>query len=192
MKSIIQCLFLVLFFSCKDDKSEEAFTSKPSENAIEIKHRIEEIETLSFRRTYVGHENLSDQALEELHKSNPSLTTYKSDSKIFKKLNQLNILEDADLVLSKFEGKKLEKQYLDVFKKIEVTCNYDGLFDTKIELSVKNGISKTSKIIDFKEDHIIGMLVTDIDDDDIREILIVTNYYIMNGDNFLLSIFKYK
>lgn len=117
------------------------------------------------------------------------METYDGNSEIVKKLNELNLLNGGDLVVSKFENKNFGKDYLDVDKKIEITCKYDSLSIAKIELSILN---KTTKIIDFQGGHIIGVLLRDIDNDNIKEVLIVTNYYIMNGDNFLLTILKYK
>lgn len=67
---IISFLFLLLAFSCKDGNSEESLNSNTSSNSIKIRNKIEEVETLHFRRTYVGHENLTDKELKKLYSSN--------------------------------------------------------------------------------------------------------------------------
>lgn len=192
---IIFFIFLSIIFSCcKKENNEIIDKNEVLQNRTvpKINSGIKEIESISFRRTYVGHENLSDKDLEELYKSNPSLETYNSDSKIIKKLNQINLLKNADLLLLKFEDKKLKREYLDINKNIEITCKYDSSNAAKIELSIELKNKKATKTIDFKGNHIIGILLKDIDDDNIKEVLILTNYYIMNGDNFLLTILKYK
>jgi len=190
-------LFLILFFSCKKVKTEKIFEenlkSNASQNELIIKNVIQEVKTLSFRRSYAGHENLSDQELEELYKSNPGLETYKNNSKIVEKLNQLNLLENHDLILSKFENKKIEKEYLDEDKNIEINCKYDSLNNSEINFIIKNKDKKNLETLDFnREKNIISVILKDIDDDKVKEILVLTNFYIMNGDNYLLTILKYK
>lgn len=94
-------------------------------------------------------------------------------------------------MLSEFEDKKLNSRYLDNNRKIEITCDYDSLNMSKIDLAVKNENKKDFKTLDFNGDHIIGIITKDIDDDNVKEILVLTNYYIMNGDNYLLTILKF-
>lgn len=192
---IIITLFLSLLLSCNEEKNhkifEETAKGKISQNEVKIKSGLQEIETLSFRRSYVGHENLSKKELDELYESNPSLETFDSSSKIFKKLNQLNLINIYGLVLSKFEDKKLRKGYLDDSRKIEITCNYESLNMSKIELIVKNETKKDFKTLNDNGDQIIGIILKDIDDDNMKEILVLTNYYVMNGDNYILTILKY-
>lgn len=184
-------VFLFLIFSCKN-KTEKVNFKEQSQTKIEKTGRIEEIESISFRRTYVGHENLSDKELEKLYKSNPTLETLNENSPVVKKLNNLNLLQNADLNLHKFEDKKLRKEYLDNKNKIVIECKYDSLYLSKVDFLIKNGKRNYTKTLDFNGDHIIGIILQDIDDDNVKEILILTNFYIMNGDNFILTILKYK
>ncbi|MCP9753500.1 hypothetical protein [Ferruginibacter sp. HRS2-29] len=195
MRIIIVFFASLLLFACNEQKKDKIFEQTPKDktykNEVKIKSGLQEIERLSFRRSYAGHENLSGKALEKLHTSNPALETFDSSTKIFKKLNQLNILTSFDLVLSGFKDKKLGTQYLDNNRKIEITCNYDSLTMSKIDLAVTNENKKDLKTLDFNGDHIIGIILKDIDDDNVKEILVLTNYYIMNGDNYVLTILKY-
>jgi len=192
---IITLLFLSILLSCNERKNyntfEETAKGKPLQNEVKNKSGLQEIETLSFRRSYAGHENLSNKELDELYKSNPGLETFDSSSKTFKKLNQLNLINIDGLVLSKFEDKKLRKAYLDDSREVEITCTYDSLNMSKIDLVVKNETRRDFKSLDFNGDHIIGIILKDIDDDNVEEILVLTNYYIMNGDNYILTILKY-
>jgi len=187
--------FVSLLLACNEQKkdriSEQAAKNNLSNNEVKIKSGLQEIERLSFRRSYAGHENLSGKELDELYASNPGLETVDSSTKIFKKLNQLHILNSYNLVLSEFEDKKLDSRYLDNNRKIEITCDYDSLNMSKIDLAVKNENKKDFKTLDFNGDHIIGIITKDIDDDNVKEILVLTNYYIMNGDNYLLTILKF-
>ena len=104
----------------------------------------------------------------------------------------MNLLQNADLNLHKFEDKKLRKEYLDSKNKIVIECKYDSLYLSKVDFLIKNGKRNYTKTLDFNENHIIGIILQDIDDDNVKEILILTNFYIMNGDNFILTILKYK
>jgi hypothetical protein len=184
-------VFIFLIFSCENKVDKENF-KKQSQTKIEKTVSIEKIESISFRRTYVGHENLSDKELEKLYKSNPTLETLNENSPIVKKLNNLNLLQNADLNLHKFEAKKLRKDYLDNKNKIVIECKYDSLHLSKVDFLIKNGKRNYTKTLDFNGDHIIGIILQDIDDDNVKEILVLTNFYIMNGDNFILTILKYK
>ncbi len=184
-------VFLFLIFSCKNKKEKENFKEQ-SQTKIENTGRIEEIESISFRKTYVGHENLSDKELEKHYISNPTLETLNENSPVVKQLNNLNLLQNGDLNLHKFEDKKLRKEYLDNKNKIVIECKYDSLYLSKVDFLIKNGERNYAKTLDFNGDHIIGIILQDIDDDNLKEILILTNFYIMNGDNFILTILKYK
>ncbi len=184
-------VFIFLIFSCKN-KIDKENLKKQNQTKIEKTDRIEEIESISFRRTYAGHENLSDKELEKLYKSNPTLETLNENSPIVKELNNLNLLQNADLNLLKFETKKLRKEYLDNKNKIVIECKYDSLYLSKVDFLIKNGERNYTKTLDFNGDHIIGIILQDIDNDNVKEILILTNFYIMNGDNFILTILKYK
>ena len=184
-------VFIFLIFSCKN-KIDKENLKKQNQTKIEKTDRIEEIESISFRRTYAGHENLSDKELEKLYKSNPTLETLNENSPIVKELNNLNLLQNADLNLLKFETKKLRKEYLDNKNKIVIECKYDSLYLSKVDFLIKNGERNYTKTLDFNGDHIIGIILQDIDNDNVKEILILTNFYNMNGDNFILTILKYK
>ena len=153
MKTIIT-LFIFILLSCNADKkdkiNDQTAKGMESDSQLTFKSRLQEIETLSFRRSYVGHENLSRKELAELYKSNPYLETNESDSKFYKKLSQLSLITTDGLVLSEFENKYFKKDYLDANKKIELTCKYDSLNMSGIDLLVNNETKKDLKTIDVK------------------------------------------
>jgi len=192
---IIFSTFLLIILACTNKSAPELTEKREAlQNQINpaINSGIKEIESINFRRTYVGHENLSDKELDKLYKSNPSLETYDIDSGIVNELNDSGLLKKTELILHHFENKKLTKEYLDDKNEILIACKYDSLSISKIDITIGNGAEKNHKALDFGGDHIIGIILKDVDDDDIKEILILTNYYVMNGDNFQLKIFKYK
>jgi hypothetical protein len=189
-------LLLFFLFSCEGKKSnteiEVHSKSIDSQKKKQTFNQIQKIASLSFRRSYAGHENLSDKELDKLYKSNPTLETYDSKLDLVKRLNENKILLNSELVLSQFENKTIVKDYLDTNKKITIVCNYDTEDSSIINLNVTKDIQSIFKSLDFKGDHILGIILKDINDDGIKEILIVTNYYIMNGDNFVVTILKYS
>ncbi|MFY7988059.1 MAG: hypothetical protein ACOVNP_04195 [Flavobacterium sp.] len=189
-------LLLFFLFSCEGKKSnteiEVRSKSSDSQKNKQTFNQIQEIASLSFRRSYVGHENLSDKELDKLYKSNPTLETYDSRLDLVKRLNEKKLLLNSELILSQFENKIIVKDYLDTNKKITIVCNYDTEDSSIINLNVTKDTQSIFKSLDFKGDHILGIILKDIDDDGIKEILIVTNYYIMNGDNFVVTILKYS
>jgi capsule polysaccharide export protein KpsE/RkpR len=189
-------LLLFFLFSCEGKKSnteiEVRSKSSDSQKNKQTFNQIQEIASLSFRRSYVGHENLSDKELDKLYKSNPTLETYDSKLDLVKRLNEKKLLLNSELILSQFKNKIIVKDYLDTNKKITIVCNYDTEDSSIINLNVTKDTQSIFKSLDFKGDHILGIILKDIDDDGIKEILIVTNYYIMNGDNFVVTILKYS
>lgn len=189
-------LLLFFLFSCEGKKSnteiEVHSKSSDSQKNKQTFNQIQEIASLSFRRSYVGHENLSDKELDKLYKSNPTLETYDSKLDLVKRLNEKKLLLNSELILSQFENKTIVKDYLDTNKKITIVCNYDTEDSSIINLNVTKDTQSIFKSLDFKGDHILGIILKDINDDGIKEILIVTNYYIMNGDNFVVTILKYS
>jgi len=74
----------------QDTKIGVTSTTKLSPKTVETSNRIQELKSLHFRRTYAGHEHLSDKELEELYQTHPTLENYGSDSDIVRKLNDKN------------------------------------------------------------------------------------------------------
>ena len=184
--------FLFFLIACKENKVER--TTKPATYQTSTKIRpgnsIQELERLTFRRSYAGHENLSGKALKALYRSNPALLSLDT-SELVKKLDQIGLVDDQDLVLSAFENKRIKKAFLDDEKKIGITVDYYPMQNAEINIAIDNGVEKLYKKIDLNVDYLIGIILKDIDDDKNKEILIVTVGYIMNGDNFDLRILKY-
>lgn len=180
---IILLFFLTFFISCQEHQRESNIRAVKKHQLAASENKIQELAKLSFRRSYAGHEHISEKELKVLQNSHPTLETLE-DSEITRQLNKLQLLHGDQLITSKFENKKLIKDYLDQKRTIEITCQYDQLNYSEIKFTIKNTSEKVTKILDFKGDHIIGVLVKDIDGDNSKEILILTYYYIMNGDNF--------
>lgn len=192
---IILILVVFISLSCTNKKDAERIEKSEifqDDTNLKMNAGITEIDSLSFRRSYVDSENLSEKEMDELKKSNPTALSVNSNSEIVKKLNELNILTNNDLNLQKFENQQPEKEYLDEKNKISFECNYDALALSKINFTVKNAERKDGKTLNLQGEQLVGITLQDVDNDQIKEILVLTTYYIMNGDNFGLLILKYQ
>lgn len=176
-----------IFISCKNENKIGIFGMKES-------CRIEKIADIGFRRSYADHQYLTDKQLDSLYKTNPSLLNYKEseiEGELFINLEKLKILDGDGLIIKRFEEKNLENQnYLDRVNNIKF--NYSSNFDqsNSINLRVENGKKVIKKKIEFENEHFVGIILEDIDNDRIKEIIILSTYYIMNGDNYDLIILK--
>ncbi|BEV06578.1 hypothetical protein [Chryseobacterium gambrini] len=171
----------------KDKKVETSLNGIKKES----QHQIKEFATLEFRRSYVGHENLSERQLKELYNSNPTLLI-ESTTKMVSNLNRAGLMDKQGLVISKFENKKVKKSFLDKENKLEINFDYYPDHNSEIKIVVKDQTKKIYKTIELSVSYLIGVILKDIDGDNLKEILIVKVGYVVNGDNFDLQILKYQ
>lgn len=194
MKQTIYILTITIgLLGCNNQPKEadKASISDTTPNKSQTALKIEEICTLNFRRTYAGHENLSEKQLDKLYKENPRLLTNDNPT-ILTKLNQLNLLENNDLICSMFENRNFTKEYLDNGQKLEVILKNETTTSGQIHLTAKKSNETATKTIDLEGARLIGAVLKDIDNDNVKEILMLSNYYVMNGDNYDLRILKIK
>jgi hypothetical protein len=181
-------ILLSILFSCKNKTNIESIKTKQVS-------RIDTLAVISFRRSYVDHQYLTKKELDKLYKSNPILEEYDGYKKyvpLFKELEKLKILEEKDLILKRFENiYSKEVKYLDSEKQISFNYSSDFTKSNSINIKIVKNNILIEKKIDFERDHFIGMILKDVDNDGIKEILILLNFYIMNGDNYILMINKF-
>ena len=135
----------------------------------------------------------------ELYKSNPYLedyTIYKQKPKLFNELKKIKVLEGNDndicLYTNRFEDiYSKDVKYLDLGGKISFKYSSDFTKSKSIEIKILKNNLLTNKKVDFCNDNFIGMILEDIDNDGVKEILILLNFYVMNGDSFILTIYKF-
>ena len=191
MKNFLVVIVL-LFFSCKNETKIES---------VDTKHicSIDTLNVISFRRSYVDHQNLTKEELDKLYKSNPSLENYdenKRKPELFNELKKLNILEgnnnNLTLVVKRFEDNySKDVKYLDLEKQISFNYSSDFALSNSIDIKIVKNSVLTQKKIDFEKENFIGMILEDVDNDGIKEVLILLNYYVMNGGNYVLIINKF-
>lgn len=188
---LLVTLILSILIGCKGETDNQNIRKDST-----IDPRISKIDTLAaiyFRRSYVDHHLLSKKELEELYKSNPSLESYdyQQNKNLFDELENLKILDKKDLNLGRFENVYSKEKYLDNEKQILFTYDSDFRKSNSINIKIKKDGILTKKNIDFGSENFIGLILEDVDKDGVKEILILLNYYIMNGDNYILMINKF-
>lgn len=192
MKALLLSSLLLILLSCEQKTQEKTNSSKATHaKKTKIDKGLRVVDTLSFRRSYVGHENMTNKEVEELHQSNPTLETYDSTSVLVKKLNAKGLLKKNEFLIQKIEGKTITNDFLDKDHSIKLTIQSDKEALSKIYLNINHDKANYTKTLDFEGDHILGILLEDLNDDGVKEILILTNFYIMNGDNYILTIVEY-
>ena len=185
-------MFLLIFSSCKNENKIET---------VKEKHisKIDTLTEISFRRSYADHQYLTEKEYKELRNSNPYLedyTIYKQKPELFSELKKIKVLEgndnDISLFVDRFENiYSKHLKYLDAKKKISFKCYSDFTKSSSIKIEIKKNNVLTEKEIDFERENFIGMILEDVDNDGIKEILILLNTYFMNGDSYSLTIYKF-
>uniref|UniRef100_UPI00404A56A8 hypothetical protein n=2 Tax=Flavobacterium sp. TaxID=239 RepID=UPI00404A56A8 len=186
MKTLILTLFISLLFSCKTDRKVEAMKS----NQVA---RLEMIANFSFRKSYANHENLTGKELDSLMNTKPLLLpNFDKKNELLLNLNKLNLITDNFLNELLFENEMSSREsFLDINKNILFSYRSKLAESNTIILNIKRNKIIIEKEIDFGAKNFGGILLEDLDDDGTKEILILENYYIMNGENFDLSIIKF-
>lgn len=170
-------LTLLLFISCIIGCKEKLCITKISE--------------LGFRRSYAGHEEWSDEYMDSVMRSNPDFMN-SDDTLYIGNLKALGLVKDNQLLLNKFNGVKKTPIYLSDNNSHKVSIDVDYLDENScFGIIVRDKDSKASAPL--LDENMFGN--TQIDTIDLipggfKEILVLENYYIMNGDDYFISIFK--
>jgi hypothetical protein len=156
-------VIILTFLSCKNETKIESLQKKHIS-------RIDILTEISFRRSYVDHQNLTKKELDELYKSNPYLedyTIYKQKPKLFNELKKIKVLEGNDndicLYTNRFEDiYSKDVKYLDLGGKISFKYSSDFTKSNSIEIQILKNNVLTKKKVDFGNDNFIGMILEDI------------------------------
>jgi hypothetical protein len=187
MKFLYSFLIAIFIISCKKNQND-VFKKR------EVL-KIEKIAEFGFRKSYADHQYLNHKQLDSLYKTNPILSNYKESDKkeiTFTNLQKLKIINGNYLVESLFDKDNLKSEkYLDK-EKIQFSYSSNFTESNSINLIIKKNKKKTEQKVEFHTENFVGILLVDLDNDKIKEIMILTKYYIMNGDNYNLIIMKLK
>mgnify|MGYP001355358173 CR=1 FL=1 len=198
-------LFLLMFGSldCSDFKSQEIAGSilcEIKENAIS-ENPIKKVGELQFRRSYadIQFRDMSDEELESIEKSNPyCFGPYPDDSALVKRLRSFRVTDEYyGLKRFLFKTPKSKKFILEDAEHNRLPCAFvhpedssnAGRYDLVIpSLNVKYRVVGYYGMLN--ED--IKFLLVDLIPGGYKEIVVLNEYYIMNGDNSDLFIYEVK
>jgi hypothetical protein len=198
-------LMILLISGCKEKQTVTPVSENeqlPKANSPK-QLDVEKVGELRFRKSYAGHENMTDKEYGELRKSNPEYYYASSpDSFLLKRFNALGYLnDDYDLQSEKLNSFKL----FDVEKPDTTFYLIDDL-DEKVSCQIKKADSSymfnlfiagnaQGVLLKIKNKFILPGLqlkTLDVIAGGFEEIILLDAYYIINGDNFDFFIYEIK
>jgi len=205
MRVLFVFLIAIFLYSCSEANK------KPQVEKKIIPHQIENVKKLSirkvgelrFRRSYadIQFREMSNAELEKIRKSNPEYYyAGEPDSFLLKRLETLNYLDqNYDLFRNKFKINKSKEFEVTGNDSIALKCWFIRPQDTtkydKYNLVLnKNNLNTEIEIegfYSFTYDE-IKYLLLDIIPGGFKEVLVLSEYYFMNGDNSDLFIYEIK
>lgn len=193
---IIICSLLVLA-SCYLSESQEKIESFDESD----KYELIEIDSYGFRRAYHGHDTLTGDELELFMNRNPEPNedyTSSDNHPLFSELTTVGLIKDGNLNITELDT--LPEQF-------DYQFSHNNFFKVKTRLLEDPKEVKTpsyeltfidenkSVLIDtleFDWPPDVTFIKTDLDKDGTEELLSIYRWYIVNGDNFDLKIYKVK
>ncbi len=184
-------LFIVFFafilLNCQFEKSN--FLDNPKSFIS-----IQEIHNLNFRELLLEDSVTQNYQPNQIVNYNPIMvfsSDYDSTLPLIGKLQELKIIEEKSLRLDYFkENLNLQTHYLDSEKTLPFKYSFKNNQKTTLEINITSNQMTFYKFIEFKDFEFLSIQLADIDNDQIKEILVVETQYIMNGLNYNLRILK--
>jgi hypothetical protein len=204
MRVLFSFLIAPILYCCSDTNKKAQVEKKivypQIENAKKLS--IRKVGELRFRRSYadIQFREMSDAELEQIRRSNPSPDFF-NDSTLVKKFQKIGLLNGKEeLLLRKFDSYKVydydHRSALFILtdsieNKITVEICYKGGY-ANFDLCVGDGQQNSEIEIDGAYFEGLKYMLLDIVERGYKEIVILNNYYIMNGDNSDLLIYEIK
>ena len=194
---VITICSLFILFSCHDARKNEKMVTKNAKD----KYELITLDSYSFRRAYHGHELLEGMELKLVLNRNPEPDEAYLNSKnhpLYNDLTRMGLIKDGNLNISEVDT--LPKQFsYKISPNQFFTVKTNLLQDpTKVktpsyELTFMNkGKSILIDTLAFDWPPDVTFFKADIDNDGTDELLSIFKWYIINGDNFDLKIYKLK
>lgn len=198
MKIVFPLVVILLFCGCAEKKNKK--TSQG--NHIEIKPdpnnkiSINIVGELRFRRSYANSQfrEISDKEIDSIGKSNPWIYA-QPDTTLLKKLQEFGVVNnDCELLRFKFRSNQNKNFELNEKGKKPLSCSLIRLSNSdKYELIIQIDDQVAKLQIEggyglLNED--IKYLLFDVIPGGYKEIIVLHEYYIMNGDNSDIYIYE--
>lgn len=189
---------LFIFYSCSYNEKQKIVKLKTEK----YQYKLVEIDSYSFRRAYHGQDTLVGEEWERFMNRNPEPNEFimlpKKSHPFEKKLSEIGLFKDGNLNLKEIDT--LPDQFTFQVAKnnfFKVITNY--LDDPKMVKSPsyiltfmekKKIVSIDTLEFDWPAD--VTFIKLDIDKDGSDELLSIYSWYIVNGDNFDIKIYRLK
>jgi len=161
-----------------------------------VKQRYQYAGEVVFRRSYVAHENLPDAEVDSLEKSNPffMFPTHTAEDTMLIILAKLGVADKNYLLLDKIAPELKDTIFLSLTDNpVDTICiNYKINKEAgTASIQIKNGPAIDSiPIKDEAFSHSFSLLR--LNDPAKKMFAVINQYYIMNGDNYEVSIYEKK
>ncbi|HNY54898.1 MAG TPA: hypothetical protein PKI86_04690 [Chitinophagales bacterium] len=173
----------VLLSACKSKKNLRI------ENSTDLS--LIKIGSIDFRRSYVDHESHTDVYNDSVMKSNPELMDC-SDSSLIEKFRKIGLIKSNQLIINKFQQINSipfnlinsENDTVSISTDYIKEKGYYGIIANYKNSKMTVHLNKNNLTRDTKIDTI------DIINGGFKEVVVLERYYIMNGDNYMMSIFR--
>ena len=195
-KIVLLFCSLFIFYSCSHQEKQKVVKLKFEK----YQYKLVEIDSYSFRRAYHEHETFEGEKLENYMNRNPEPNEFimvpKKSHPFEKKLSEIGIFKDGNLNLKEIDT--LPDQFTFQVAKnkfFKVKINYSD--DPKMVQSPsyiltfmdkKTIVSIDTLKFDWPAD--VTFFKLDIDQDGSDELLSIYRWYIVNGDNFDIKIYR--
>lgn len=197
-------LIVVILHSCTEAKQKSEVDKKNIRPKIINQKNlvIRKVDDLRFRRSYADRQfrKMSDGEYERIKRSNPGgYSNY--DTSLLKKFREIGLLDkNYDLFLKKFKSLKIvDFDHQNVSFQIQdsiqnkLNCEFRRVDKTsKYTLSVSDGLLNSKIDVDGFYMADLKFMLLDIVPGGYREVVILNDYYIMNGDNSDIFIYEIK
>lgn len=187
-----------IFNSCTNQEKQKVDKLKTEK----YHYKLAEIDSYSFRRAYHGQDTLEGKESERFMNRNPEPNEFcmlpKKSHTFEKKLSESGFFKDGNLNLKKIDTLpeqfsfrvaknnllKVKTRYLDDPKIVESPSYILTFIDEKTVVSIDT--------LEFDWPADVTFIKLDIDQDGSDELLSIYSWYIVNGDNFDIKIYRLK
>jgi hypothetical protein len=189
-------IYIVISISCFHKNKQLPSLVLPGKEAVK-KISIRFVDELDFRKSYADAQFMNNEKeiaryYEDQKKSNPLLVLgYGQNETLRKRFEELGIVKNEELLLHKFKYHKRNNfQYTSVSKKklnIRFRRTLEKIYETNLFVATDHDSSEIA-VHGFLQNFKYAFL--DIIPGGNKELVVMNEYYIMNGDNFDLTIYE--
>jgi hypothetical protein len=189
---------LFIFYSCSNQEKQKVVKLKVEK----YDYKLVEIDSCSFRRAYHKYETFEGEKLENYMNRNPEPNEFimlpKKSHPFEKQLSEIGLFKDGNLNLKEIDTLsdqftfqvaknkffKVKTNYLDDPKMVDSPSYILTFMDKKTIVSIDT--------LEFDWPADVTFIKLDINQDGSDEFLSIYRWYIVNGDNFDIKIYRLK